>query len=599
MEPAEIARTLGDSRAELRRRAVIALHGRSEPALGPLLVRALGDQDWRVREEAIRVGRELAPRLGLVPELLAALDQTDNVGLRNASLALLKLLGTAAYGPLAEALPRLAPGPRRLVIEALAHGGDAQVLQMLAVAADSPDLNLATVAIEGLTVVAGAGAEAALRRKLKASSPLVRVAALDALDTLRAVVPWEELEPLLADPIARRVALRAVGRSRRREAIAVLLDALGERSDAVASSAALALFDLLQNETLRSELHERLAGATDAMHARLRAFASQPGEIGAAGSALLGQRAPAAAAGRQPGSSQQLRAVDGRATPFTKGPPLSVEEFRPLADLIRRASGIKLTDELRPSIERRLSERLAARAVSSFGEYLKLLVDDARSEGELERAIELLTTNETYFFRDMPQLRSFERDVLPVLEKLGARRRSLSVWSAGCSSGEEAYTLAILLARSQRFTGWNVRVFGNDISRRVVQTARKGLYRGASFRALPPEFEPYFVKNAEGAMVDPAIRALCHFARFNLLDAGSAAMFGRVDAIFCRNVLIYFDDEARRKVIETFYERLNPGGYLMLGHSDSLLHVTTAFELAHLSGDLAYRKPLAADHRHG
>jgi chemotaxis protein methyltransferase CheR len=294
-----------------------------------------------------------------------------------------------------------------------------------------------------------------------------------------------------------------------------------------------------------------------------------------------------------------VQAADGRAVAFAGGPRLAAEEFRPLAELIRRASGIKITDELLPTVERRLSERLSARGVSSFGDYLKLLTGDARAEEELERAVESIATNETYFFRDQPQLRSFERDVLPELERLALRRRSLSVWSAGCSSGEEVYTLAILLARSQRFTGWNVRVLGNDISRRVIQTARKGLYRGASFRALPAEFEPYFVKSADGAAVDPAIRALCHFARFNLLDAGSAAMFGRVDAIFCRNVLIYFDDEARRRVIETFYERLNPGGYLMLGHSDSLLQVTTAFEFAPLSGDLAYRKPLDADHRHG
>jgi chemotaxis protein methyltransferase CheR len=485
------------------------------------------------------------------------------------------------------------------VIEALAHGAGEQVLQLLSDAADSPDLNLATAGIEGLTVVGGAGAQAVLRRKLAARSPLVRIAALDALDGLRAAVPWEELEPLLCDPMARRVAVRALGRSQRREAIPALLAALADRSDAIGRSAVLALFDLLQNRALRSELRDRLGAAADSTHARLRALAAQTGELGAAASALLGQCAPADTDAASVGGGQRVQAADGRADAFARGPRLSAEEFRPLAELIRRASGIKITEELVPMVERRLSGRLSARGVASFGDYLKLLTGDARAEEELEHAVESIATNETYFFRDQPQLRSFEHDVLPELEKLALRRRSLSVWSAGCSSGEEVYTLAILLARSQRFTGWNVRVLGNDISRRVIQTARKGLYRGASFRALPAEFEPYFARNADGAAVDPAIRALCHFARFNLLDAGSAAMFGRVDAIFCRNVLIYFDDEARRRVIETFYERLNPGGYLMLGHSDSLLQVTTAFELAPLSGDLAYRKPLAADHRHG
>jgi len=288
-------------------------------------------------------------------------------------------------------------------------------------------------------------------------------------------------------------------------------------------------------------------------------------------------------------------AVDGRAVAWARGPRLDYEEFRVLAELIRKASGIRLTDELRPSVERRLSERLHTLGVAGFAEYLRMLKDDGGADGEIERAVELLTTNETYFFRDLPQLRSFEREVLPELHSLAHKRRSLTIWSAGCSTGEEAYTLAILLAREQRFAGWNLRVVGNDISRRVVQAARRGVYRGSSFRALPPEYESHFVKSSDGSAIDPQIRALCHFARFNLLDEASATMFGRVDAIFCRNVLIYFDDEARQRVIANFYERLLPGGYLMLGHSDSLLHVTTAFELAHLSGDLAYRKPLTAD----
>ena len=109
---------------------------------------------------------------------------------------------------------------------------------------------------------------------------------------------------------------------------------------------------------------------------------------------------------------------------------------------------------------------------------------------------------------------------------------------------------------------------------------------------MPREYENYFEKGPEGSTVVPSIRAMCHFARFNLLDGASASMFGRVDVIFCRNVLIYFDDDARRRVIATFYERLNPGGYLLLGHSDSLMQFTTAFELAQLSSDLAFRKPL-------
>jgi chemotaxis protein methyltransferase CheR len=112
---------------------------------------------------------------------------------------------------------------------------------------------------------------------------------------------------------------------------------------------------------------------------------------------------------------------------------------------------------------------------------------------------------------------------------------------------------------------------------------------------MPKEYEDCFIATSEGRSVRPEIRNLCHFGHFNLLDDARVAMIGRVDAIFCRNVLIYFDQASRRRVIQAFYDRLEPQGYLMLGHSESLLHTSTAFELAHLHGDLAYRKPIKPD----
>lgn len=602
MEAAEIAHALAQTDAEQRRRGVLSMAGRNEPALGPLLLQALGDHDWRVREEAIRVGRGLAEPLGIVPDLVAALRDPGNIGLRNAALALLKLLGRAALAPLVSVLPMLDPGARRLVIEALGHGGDSEVVRMLAEAADLEDLNLATAALDALAVVGGPAAEAVLRKKLGAKSAYERIAALDALDRLQAVVPFEELAPLLADRITLRVVVRLVGRSGASEAVPALVAALADRSDAVASTAVLALADCAEDAVRVAAVRQQLASVGFGLGARLRALAQRPDAVGPAAARLLAlqQGAPAshaeadASQPTQAGAAVPSSAQERSATAWTRGPRLEPDEFRAIAELIRRRSGIKLADEVRPTIERRLGERLAALRIDGFAQYRALLSDGGSADGEIERAIELITTNETYFFRDLPQLRSFEREVLPELHALAHRRRSLCVWSAGCSTGEEAYTLAILMAREQRFAGWNLRVVGNDISRRVVQAARKGVYRGASFRALPAEYEAYFFESDEGMAVDPQIRALCHFARFNLLDEGSAAMFGRVDAIFCRNVLIYFDEEARRRVISNFYERLNPGGYLMLGHSDSLLNVTTAFELAHLSGDLAYRKPLTA-----
>lgn len=284
---------------------------------------------------------------------------------------------------------------------------------------------------------------------------------------------------------------------------------------------------------------------------------------------------------------------------FDGGPKLGPEEFRLLRDYINRVSGISFQEDARFSIERRLRERLAALQLETFDEYYQYLRYHADAVAELERALELLTTNETYFFREEYQLRAFRDEILPEVrsraEASGSKR--LAIWSAGCSTGEEAYTLAMMIADSGQYHDWEVRIFGNDISRRVLSTARKGVYTGASFRVMPPAYEPYFDDVPGGRQVKPHIRAMCHFGYLNLLDRAKAAIVGKVDAIFCRNVLIYFDQEARRRVIETFYERLNPGGYLMLGHSESLLNLSTAFELVHLSTDLVYRRPEATRRR--
>jgi chemotaxis protein methyltransferase CheR len=278
----------------------------------------------------------------------------------------------------------------------------------------------------------------------------------------------------------------------------------------------------------------------------------------------------------------------------SSAPQMRIEEFRLINRFINRFCGIHLDDDMRFVAERRLGERVIALGLSSFGEYYHYLRYHPERKAELERAVDILTTNETYFFREFFQLTAFRDEVLPKLRDMAQRKRSLTVWSAGCSSGEEVYSLAILIDETRLFTDWDVRVFGNDISRRIIQIARRGIYSASSFRATPPEYERYFIKTPEGKMVVPSIRAMCHFGHFNLLDEARAVMVGRVEAVFCRNVLIYFDETARKNVIQSFYQRLCPGGFLMLGHSESLFNDSTAFELTHLTNDLVYRKPLGA-----
>jgi chemotaxis protein methyltransferase CheR len=279
---------------------------------------------------------------------------------------------------------------------------------------------------------------------------------------------------------------------------------------------------------------------------------------------------------------------------FDSGARIKPEEFRLLRDLVKDFCGICFPDDMQFVLERKLKERLQNLEIADFAEYYHYLRYHPDARTELERAVDVLTTNETYLFREEYQLRAFQQEVLPLFYERGRKFKRLSIWSAGCSTGEEVYTLAILIRESRMFEGWDVRVIGNDISKRVLQVARRATYGSSSFRSMPQNYQEYFVESPEGRTVRADIRAMCNFAHLNLLDAARYSVIGAVDAVFCRNVLIYFDTASRRKVIEGFYERLLPGGFLFLGHSESLLNVSTAFELVHLSSDLVYQKPLAA-----
>jgi chemotaxis protein methyltransferase CheR len=276
------------------------------------------------------------------------------------------------------------------------------------------------------------------------------------------------------------------------------------------------------------------------------------------------------------------------------GPRLKLREFRLIRDFINQFCGIYFADDSAYVVERRLRERLRELGVEDFAEYYRYLQYHPKAERELEAAAEVLTTNETYFFREAYQLRAFTDEILPAVRARSLARGSkrLDVWSAGCSSGEEVFTIAMLVDASGLFDGWDVRVFGNDISRRVLSKARGATYGSASFRAMIPEYAKYFIETDEGRQVHPRIRSMCHFGHLNLMNQRRAAIVGRVDVTFCRNVLIYFDDASRRKVLETIYQRLNRGGYLLLGHSESLLRSSTAFEITQLTTDIVYRRPI-------
>lgn len=267
---------------------------------------------------------------------------------------------------------------------------------------------------------------------------------------------------------------------------------------------------------------------------------------------------------------------------------LTQEEFEQLRRLLNEHAGLWFGPEARQAVERRLRDRLGS---STFGEYLARL--EAGSATDLEDAVEACTINETYVFRQEYQLNAFQKRVLPRL----AGRDRLTIWSAGCASGEEVYTIGALVLDSELFPSDKVRVFGTDISRRCIARARRGLYSASSFRGAGGGlYDKHFPKLEDGQRtVSERLRAICHFRHANLVKGDDSSTLGSVDVIFCRNVLIHFDEKTRRNVVRTFHDRLTPGGFLLLGHSESLLNAETAFEAIELKEDIVYRKPSIDD----
>jgi chemotaxis protein methyltransferase CheR len=275
--------------------------------------------------------------------------------------------------------------------------------------------------------------------------------------------------------------------------------------------------------------------------------------------------------------------------------PLPDDVFRLLREFIHGYCGIYFDDGSKFLLERRLTRRLEQRQLRSFEEYYHFLRYDRKREEELSVLVDNLTTNETYFFRESPQLRAFSEEILPELRETLADRKVLRIWSAGCSTGEEPYTIAILLFESgDWWRDWQVEILGSDINQRVLHTARKGVYKKSAHRVTSPEMlAKYFIEEEKGnyRIVD-RVRELVSFSCLNLLDPYKTSLISNMDVIFCRNVIIYFDKEAKKKVIESFYEKLREGGYLLLGHSESLINISNAFALRTLKNDMVYEKPV-------
>lgn len=214
---------------------------------------------------------------------------------------------------------------------------------------------------------------------------------------------------------------------------------------------------------------------------------------------------------------------------------------------------------------------------------------------EYESLLEQLLTQETSFFRYPAVYEALEKQIVPEIEerKFWQNPRVLRIWSAGCSTGEEPYSIAITICEALKFAeAWEVEVLATDISRRALRHAEDGSYSGRALQNLGPErVGTYFASSKHGYQVRPRIRKMISFAQMNLVEP---VYVGKLDCIFCMNVLMYFSEARRRTILQRFYDALEPGGYFLLGHSETLSNVPMKFE-AVVRGDCRiYRKPVAS-----
>ena len=278
---------------------------------------------------------------------------------------------------------------------------------------------------------------------------------------------------------------------------------------------------------------------------------------------------------------------------------LTDAEFRLFTDLVRNRCGLHFDEATRFLVEKRLVRRVAECDVGSFASYLYRLRHSATSEDEFSKLVDVLTTNETYFFRERSQLTALIHEIIPeMLSRQIHGKRPVSIWSAGCSSGEEPFSIVMMALEANLVPGRDFRVYASDISRAVLSKARRGIYREASFRETDAPMRRHYFAQKEGLMrISDEVKRHVDFVHMNLLDPAKASLLGSMDVVLCRNVIIYFDLETKKRVMATFYDKLRPGGYLLLGHSESLINVTAEFELKHLSRDLVYRRPVPGEEK--
>jgi len=272
---------------------------------------------------------------------------------------------------------------------------------------------------------------------------------------------------------------------------------------------------------------------------------------------------------------------------------LTTEQFSKLSKLVYKKLGLQFDDKKIYFLNKRVEKRMTHLELKTADEYLfQLGYCDANGD-EMQALANLITTNETYMFREYEQLGAFADVCLPelVAAKQKTADRRIRVWCAGCSSGEEAYTLAVIIREVfPDSKNWDIQIVATDIDENMLQLARNAVYGDRSVKFVPAEYRKHLIPTATGFRIDPETAKLVRFQKLNLNDQTQMKAMRGFDFVFCRNVLIYFDDVSQRNVVNNFYDALNRNGYIFLGHSESIGRITSAFHLKKTEGHLLYRK---------
>jgi len=276
---------------------------------------------------------------------------------------------------------------------------------------------------------------------------------------------------------------------------------------------------------------------------------------------------------------------------------ISEDEYEKFYEYFYRRSGISFSGKKEYFVEKRLLERIAKTGSDSFKAYFTLLRFQASGE-ELQHLVNLMTVNETYFFREDYQFDALVRGILPEITRTRRPGATLRIWSMPCSTGEEPYSIAIqILEHWSRADEFAIEITGSDIDSRVLADARKGIYGNRSLQRLSPELrKKYFRRLGDDQFeIHEELRSSIEFSIANLSDPIHMHRYRAMDVIFCRNLLIYFDDTSRRAAVEALYECLIPGGFICLGHSESMSRMSSMFLPRKFGDTIVYQRPIEQD----